>query len=115
MKGMWRQSESLQLFVGDFDGGIVAVGVQGRSDDQAGLGGRAGDQAHDRLVAHRGPPAPVGSFTTVHELALSFWAGFDRDPNDPFDPPDLYVPLDRSFTVTVVPEPSAYDDRNPQR
>ena len=50
--------------------------------------------------------APVGSFTTIDELTLSFWAGFDRDPNDPFDPPDLFIPLDRSFTVTVVPEPA---------
>jgi hypothetical protein len=49
--------------------------------------------------------ASIGNVTTFYDVRLSFWDGFDRDPNDPFDLPDLFVPLDRSFTVTVVPDP----------
>lgn len=51
--------------------------------------------------------ASVGSVTTIYDVTLSFWDGFDRDPNDPFDSPDLFIPLDRPFTVTVVPDPPA--------
>lgn len=47
--------------------------------------------------------AEVGSFMTVHDLTLSMWGGFDSDPNT--DPLDVFLTLDSSFTVTVVPEP----------
>ena len=59
MKGMECQSELLQLFVGNFDGGLVMVGVQGRLDDEAGLRGRAGDQTDNGLMVHQRLSSPV--------------------------------------------------------
>jgi len=49
--------------------------------------------------------APIGSHRTWSEFSLTFWDGLDRNPNDPFDAPDVFIPLDQSYTVTVVPEP----------
>jgi hypothetical protein len=48
----------------------------------------------------------VVSFMTVHDLTLSMWDGFDSDPNT--DPLDVFLTLDSSFTVTVVPEPQVF-------
>jgi len=59
MKRMRCQSETVQLLIGDFDGDVVTVRVQGRLDDQAGLRSRVGDQTDNGLVAHQRPPAPV--------------------------------------------------------
>ena len=59
MESVRCRSESTQLVFGDFDGGFLSVGVQGRLDNQAGLRGRAGDRIDDSLMAHQGASAPV--------------------------------------------------------
>jgi len=50
-------------------------------------------------------PAEIGSHITVVEVTIKMLNGLDGDPW--VEPPDTFLTVDRMFTVTVVPEPTA--------
>ncbi len=50
-------------------------------------------------------PGEIGSHFAVVEATFEMLNGIDRDPR--IEPPDLFLTLDKTFTVTVVPEPTS--------
>src|SRR5205814_4642120 len=83
VKGVRLDPQTREFGVGDLDLGFIALPVDGGADDQAGACRGAGDETHDRLMAHQGPAAPVVRDETEQPmLDLVPLAGTGREVTD---------------------------------
>src|SRR3989454_11304365 len=73
------QADGLHLLLGDFNTGLILVGVDGRFDFQSRLGGGAANELYDRSATDQRASAPVlGNMAEHPMLDLVPFAGTRR-------------------------------------